>query len=92
MRYVNHRHLNIVIALTQYREEQIVQRIYTDPHSPDMFRIKVRESILIGLSILTAIRVQLPTRASLERLSAVPSKHRLVSSGERDHDPSWTIA
>jgi endothelin-converting enzyme len=92
MRYVNHRHLNIVIALTQYREEQIVQRIYTDPHSPDMFRIKVRGLILIGLSILTAIRVQLPTRASLERLSAVPSKHQLVSSGERDYDPSWTMA
>lgn len=42
MRYVTHGIMNIVSALTQYREEQIVQRIYTDPHSPDMFRIKVR--------------------------------------------------
>ncbi|KAI4744544.1 endothelin-converting enzyme [Aureobasidium sp. EXF-12298] len=40
MRYVTHGIMKIVSALTQYREEQIVQRIYTDPHSPDMFRIK----------------------------------------------------
>jgi endothelin-converting enzyme len=26
----------------KHREEEIVQRIYTDPHSPDSFRIKVR--------------------------------------------------
>ena len=53
MRFVNRLFVNVTAALTKHREEQVVQRIYTDPHSPDIFRIKVCPSTFVNESIDT---------------------------------------
>lgn len=65
------------------REEQVVQRIYTDPHSPNNYRILVSlyRIWLCGGVFANSCRVRLRTPANLERLSSVLSRSLLASCG-----------
>jgi hypothetical protein len=65
------------------REEQLEQRIYTDPHSPDMFRIRVSVVCEWLFVLLTSCRVRRPTLGSSERHSIARLKSRLVNCGEQ---------
>lgn len=63
----------------------MVQRIYTDPHSPDIFRIKVSLDFypkVEVISLLTTSRVQQQIQESGEKHLTAQSRSQLVSYGK----------
>jgi hypothetical protein len=64
----------------------MVQRIYTDPHSPDIFRIKVINEIspyFRDIPMLTNLRAPRRIRVNSEKLLIARSRSLLVSCGRR---------